>query len=284
MLRITPLNGGSGVTLRLEGKLRTPWDQELERAFSQAATRAQRVTLDLQGVSYADEAGTRLLRRLLAGGAAIDGCSSFLQELLGHAERPPLDAAGETDLIARIRDGDDRACEQLVRAHYDRMLKTASRLLRDPNDQADAVQDALISAFRAIGQFDGSARVATWLHRITVNACLMRIRSEKRRPALSIEELIPKFDGTGHHVEPVRRWRDEQPDELVTAETRRQVRDCIDQLPEPYRTVVLLRDIEGLSTEETAELTHCSVANVKTRLHRARMALRKLLEPVFQTV
>lgn len=185
----------------------------------------------------------------------------------------------ESSLIARLRAGDERAFEALVRDHGGAMLATARRFLGCAEDAADAVQDAFVSAFRSIHSFEGNAKVGTWLHRIVVNHALMRLRSRKRRPTVRIEDVLPTFDDTGHHSRPVRPWRDIGDDELVRAETQAHVRACIDRLPDPYRTVILLRDIEGLDTDQTAELLGTNNAVVKTRLHRARQALRALLEP-----
>jgi RNA polymerase sigma-70 factor (ECF subfamily) len=189
----------------------------------------------------------------------------------------PIDEAA---LVARLQAGDERAYEALVRGYGGTLLATACRFLGCAEDAADAVQDAFLSAFRSIQTFEGHARVGTWLHRIVVNHALMRLRRRKRRPTVRIEDVLPTFDETGHHTRPVRPWRDAD-DGLVRAETRAQVRACIDRLPETYRTVLLLRDIEGLDTDQAAQLLGTNNAVVKTRLHRARQALRTLLEPVF---
>jgi len=138
------------------------------------------------------------------------------------------------------------------------------------------VQEALLSAFRAIGSFEGTARLTTWLHRIVVNAALMRLRSRRRRREDHIDDLLPRFDEDGRFAEPVVPW---ETDALLERhETRALVRRAIDRLPESYRTVLVLRDIEELDTEETAVALGLQVNAVKTRLHRARQALRTLIE------
>ncbi len=187
---------------------------------------------------------------------------------------------GEGELVARLQANDGAAFAELVRAQGPRMLAVARRLLRDDDDAADAVQEAFISAFRAIGNFEGGAKLSTWLHRIVVNASLMRLRNRTRRPELSIDELLPKFENDGGHVDEPREWRSPEPlDALERRETRERVRALIDQLPTDYRTVLLLRDIEGLDTKETAELLGVTPNAAKIRLHRARLALRTLLDP-----
>jgi len=185
-------------------------------------------------------------------------------------------ASREAELLARIRQSDERACEELVREHGPRMLAVAARFFRSPDDRDDAVQDAFISAFRSIDSFGGTSSLGTWLHRIAVNACLMKLR--RRRDEVSIDTLLPKFAADGHHAAPVRAWEDDGFTRASEAETRQIVRSCIDQLPGPYREVLLLRDIEELDTQQTAALLGCTSANVKTRLHRARQALRTLIE------
>jgi RNA polymerase sigma-70 factor (ECF subfamily) len=190
-------------------------------------------------------------------------------------------ASEEAPLVAALKAGDAAAFETLVRTHAGRMLAVARRFLRSESDAADAVQEAFVSAFRSIGRFAGDSRLSTWLHRITVNAALMRLRSESRRPAASLEDLQPRFDDTGHHAAAVPSWSPGPVSEAESAELRRRVRERIDELPEPHRTVLLLRDIEEFDTERTAELLGITPGAVKTRLHRARLALRTLLEPMF---
>lgn len=187
---------------------------------------------------------------------------------------------GESALIARLQAGDASAFAELVRAQGPRMLAVARRLLRSDDDAADAVQEAFISAFRAIGNFEGGARLSTWLHRIVVNSSLMRLRTRTRRSEVSIDELLPKFVEDGQHIDEPREWRSPEPlDAIERRETRLLVRGLIDQLPGDYRTVLLLRDIEGLDTKETADLLGVTPNAAKIRLHRARLALRTLLDP-----
>lgn len=194
------------------------------------------------------------------------------QEPTGH---------GDLELLARLRSGEKFAAETLVREHAPRMLAVARRFLRSEEDSADAVQDAFLSAFRSLSDFEGNSALGTWLHRIVVNSCLMKLRTQARRRAAPIDDLLPEFDETGHHVRPVRSWEEQPSTRLARAETRAQVHTCIDQLPEPYRAVLLLRDIEELDTDQTAQELGITPDAVKTRLHRARQALRTLLAPIF---
>jgi len=186
------------------------------------------------------------------------------------------------DLVVRLRAGDGAAFEELVRQEGGRMLAVARRLLRSEEDARDALQDAFVSAFKSIDRYTGDARLSTWLHRITVNAALMKLRTQRRRPERSIETLLPAFKEDGHQANPPAPWRETAESLLDQKETRELVRRKIDELPDDHRTVLLLRDIEELDTEETARLLSVSVSAVKTRLHRARQALRTLLEPAFK--
>ena len=107
----------------------------------------------------------------------------------------------------------------------------------------------------------------------------MKIRSKARRKTYSIEELLPTFDETGHHAQPVAPWFENGYERMASTETEARVRECIDQLPEDYRTVLVLRDIEEFDTDQTAAILGLNPGAVKTRLHRARQALRTLLNP-----
>lgn len=187
----------------------------------------------------------------------------------------------EALLVEALRKGDADAYERLVRRHAPRMLAVARRLLRSPDDAEDAVQEAFLSAFRALDRFEGEARLGTWLHRITVNAALMRLRSRRRRPESSLEDLQPRFLEDGHHEVLPRRWKDADR-VLADRRLRERVREAIDRLPDTYRNVLLLRDIEEMDTAETAAALGISENAVKTRLHRARVALREVLDPALR--
>ncbi len=188
----------------------------------------------------------------------------------------------ESALLARLRAGEDDAYHQLVRDYGGRMLAVARRFLRNEEDARDAVQDAFLSAFRSIGSFEGGARLSTWLHRIVVNAALMKLRTRRRKPEKPIEDLMPGFIEDGHFAQIPMAWRPSAADELESREVRELVLRNIDLLPAIYRTVLLLRDVEERDTETTAELLEITTAAVKTRLHRARLALRNLLDPHFR--
>jgi RNA polymerase sigma-70 factor (ECF subfamily) len=165
----------------------------------------------------------------------------------------------------------------MVRVYGGRLLSVARRITRNEEDARDVVQSAYLNAFRALGDFEGGCQLSTWLHRITVNTALMRLRSQRRKPEESIEALLPAFQDDGHHVEQFSDWSAPADRLLERKQTRAMVRSCIQQLPENYREVLILRDIEELSTQEAAEMLSMTQTAVKVRLHRARQALSTLL-------
>ena len=196
--------------------------------------------------------------------------------------KPSATVADEAALLARMRAGDDDAFEACVRAYSGRLLATARRILKNEEDAQDAVQEAFLSAFKEIGRFAGQSLLGTWLHRIVVNAALGRLRTRRRHPERSIEDWLPHFGEDEHQIDPPAPWQETAGAFLLQKEAREVVRRSIAQLPEIYRIVLLLRDIEGVDTEEAAGMLEVSAGVVKMRLHRARQALRMLLDPYFR--
>jgi RNA polymerase sigma-70 factor, ECF subfamily len=186
-------------------------------------------------------------------------------------------AVTDDDLLAALRRGEDWAFETMVRLFGGRLLAVARRFVKNEEDARDVVQSSYLSAFRSLAEFEGHAQLSTWLHRIVVNTALMKLRSARRKPEESIEALLPAFQDDGHHVEQFSDWSAPADRLLEQKETRAAVRACIEQLPESYRTVLVLRDIEELSTQEVAEMLTMTTTAVKVRLHRARQALSTLL-------
>lgn len=186
----------------------------------------------------------------------------------------PDDAA----LLGRLRAGDVSAYEQLVTEAGPRLLSVARRMLPTEEDAQDAVQEAFFAAFRNLAKFDGWCRVTTWLHSITVNECLMRLRSKRRKPEQFLEDLLPSYLPDGHQTRSTRAWPEPASGGETPARMHEAVRARLSELPEQYRTVLVLRDIEQLSTEQTAFALGLTENAVKMRLHRARQALRTLLE------
>lgn len=188
----------------------------------------------------------------------------------------------ESALVERLRGGEDDAYDELLRIHGSRLLAVARRLMRNEEDARDCLQDAFLSALRSIDGFEGEAKLGTWLHRIVVNACLMRLRARKRKPEELTDPQLPEFDQYGFRIGPTEMAPASADELLERQEVREQVRNAIEDLPENYRILLVLRDIEELSTVETAEMLGMTPGAVKVRLHRARLALRKQLGSLFE--
>ncbi|MFO0858727.1 MAG: sigma-70 family RNA polymerase sigma factor [Phycisphaerales bacterium] len=193
----------------------------------------------------------------------------------------------DAGLVARLRTGEDEAFEEMTRLYTARLYAMAYKMLGCDADARDAVQDAFLGAFKTLPTFDGRSQLSTWLTRIVINKCLMKLRSKRRRPECSIDSLLPTFKDDGHPTSWTSRWQSETPGESygsLEPALVRLIREKVEELPEQYREVLLLRDIQQLSTEETAEALGDTPNAVKVRLHRARQALRALLDPFMSEV
>jgi RNA polymerase sigma-70 factor (ECF subfamily) len=191
---------------------------------------------------------------------------------------PTAAVLDEPALLQGLRAGRADAYETLVRTYTPRLLAVARRMMPTDEDARDVVQEAFLNAFRSMSKFEGQAKLSTWLHRIVVNAALMKLRTRRRKPEESLEPLLPSFKDNGGHAEKFTQW-DESADQIAEREeTRQVVRDAILSLPETYREVLILRDIEEMSTDETARALGITGNAVKIRLHRARLALRTQLD------
>jgi RNA polymerase sigma-70 factor (ECF subfamily) len=172
--------------------------------------------------------------------------------------------------------------EQLVRENIAWMLTLAERILGDRGLAEDTVQEAFMDAFRGLKNFEGRSSLKTWLRRITINAAISKLRQLKRLAEQPIDEYLPEFDRYDCRVEMPWTYLATLEEVLENDDLRAQVIECIDTLPDSYRIVLQLRDIEGYDTNEVAELLAITDSNVKVRLHRARAALKKLLEPILR--
>ena len=159
---------------------------------------------------------------------------------------------------------------EIVEQYSDLAYSVAFRMLRNAEDAEDAVQEAYISAYKALPNFKGQSKLSTWLYRIVVNACLMKIRKDKSRSKYISEKA---YDDAI-----VYDWKNDPEESAVNSELRSSLEGGLDLLSPDLRAAVVLRDIQGLSTEEAADVLHLSIASLKSRLHRARIQLRKHLE------
>ena len=282
MLRITTSQSNDRIELRVEGELTESTTHELEQLSRSYLGVGCKLVLRLAGATFADRTGVDLLRSLEKKGVMLAECSGFFSELLHGKPESSFVLAGERRngdrLLERLKAHDEEAFETMVRQYAGRMLATARRLLGNEQDANDAVQQAFISVFRSIAGFNGEAKLSTWLHRIVVNAALAQMRYRRRRPELSIDDLLPRFDEEGQWAGDLAA-RSEARETLTDGrETQELVRRCIDRLPEVYRSVLILRDIEDLDSAEAAEMLAITPNAAKIRLHRARQALKTLIE------
>jgi RNA polymerase sigma-70 factor, ECF subfamily len=182
-------------------------------------------------------------------------------------------------LVAALRRGDPMAADDLVATYGDRAGRLAMRITGSAEDAEEAVQDAFLSVIRRIDTFRGDSAFGSWLYRIVANAAYQRLRTRRGRSGdISLDNLLPVFDARGQHVAPVPDWSMSLEDPARQTELRMVLDAAIEELPADYRAVVLLRDVEGLSHREIGEALGLTVVNVKTRVHRARLFLRKRLQ------
>ncbi|MEA2697286.1 MAG: polymerase sigma-70 factor, subfamily [Myxococcales bacterium] len=195
-------------------------------------------------------------------------------------------AAADSDmaLVERARNKDYAAFEELMSRYEDKVFRLAFRFVRNESEAKEILQDTFLAIWRKLDTFKGDSMFSSWVYRVAANAALMRLRTQRRHPEVSTEELPAGFmdqQQYGQILSPGENWARRPDDQLQSDELRRHIQSAVDALPEIYRTVFLVRDVEGLSTEETAELLGISIPTVKTRLHRARMALREAITGYF---
>jgi RNA polymerase sigma-70 factor, ECF subfamily len=199
----------------------------------------------------------------------------------------PLRTLSDEQLVGRARDRDLAAFEELVGRHEERLYRVAMRLLRNENDAREVLQDALLSAWQNLDSFAGRAQFGTWIYRVTVNGALMLLRSRRRRPTVSVEDMTAADLDEAVDENLARTggsdWSKRPDEQLQSGELKSHIQGALDRLPEILRLVFLLRDVEGLSTEETAEMLNVTIPTVKTRLHRARLALRQTINDYFES-
>lgn len=195
-------------------------------------------------------------------------------------ESPEVNFAKDEDaiLVSRLKCGDEKAVEEVVKAHAGWMLGVARRMTNCDADAADCVQESFEVLIQKIGKFEGRSLLKTWLHKVLINQSLMKIRKRSNLHEQPLEDYLPEFDTNGFYVGPVR-ISDESVEALISEkETCDRVRASIAQLPDTYRVILLLRDIEGFTSSETAMILDIEDSAVRTRLHRGRLALKKALE------
>ena len=192
-----------------------------------------------------------------------------------------MDPKIESTLIENLRAGDAAALETLMSAHAPRLYRLAYGITRNDADAEEVVQDVFLTLFRKIETFEGRAALGSWLYRVTTNAALIKHRGKRATLEVSLEDQLPTYLADGHRAGDrsflLADWSATPEETLLTGEARKTLERALDRLPDHYRAVLVLRDVEELANEEVADILGESVSTVKSRLHRARMALREEL-------
>ncbi|MCO6449388.1 MAG: sigma-70 family RNA polymerase sigma factor [Caldilineales bacterium] len=185
----------------------------------------------------------------------------------------------EEALLQGLLDGDRFACACMLKRHAPRVYAVALRMMGDPDEAEEVLQETFISACKNITTFEQRSALSTWLHRIATNAALMRLRKRKGYE-VSLDAPVETLDGDDVPRQ-IADWAYAPSSHALDSETRQILEDAVAQLPETLRTTFILREIEGYSTEETATMLDISISAAKVRLHRARLRLREILTPYF---
>jgi RNA polymerase sigma-70 factor (ECF subfamily) len=193
--------------------------------------------------------------------------------------QPELGRRDDVSLVRSAKQGEMAAFEELVARHTDMILRIATHITNSREDAEDAVQEAFLNAYLHLQHFEERSRFSTWLTRIAINEALGKLRRSRRAPQLSIDEEIgecgPPADGVSDWIS--------NPEEMYgRTQLRRILQEAVASLPDAYRVVFLMRDVEGLSTADASEALGLTVPSVKARLLRARLKLRKGLSPHFE--
>jgi RNA polymerase sigma-70 factor (ECF subfamily) len=200
----------------------------------------------------------------------------------GADARPRADR--DHDLLEALRCHEPMAAERLATRYGERAYRLARRITGNGQDAEEVVQDAFWTVVRKIDSFRGESAFGSWLYRIVTNASYQKLRGrQSRRDELSLGDVLPLFDERGCHAAPVADWSPRADDPSIRVELRTALTAAIDELPAAYRTVLVLRDVEGRSNAEISETLGLSLCVVKARAHRARLFLRKRLDAFMVT-
>src|SRR5713226_10617014 len=191
----------------------------------------------------------------------------------------PEQGTADAELLARAQKGDLPAFETLVELHRDKVYGLALRMTRSDADASEITQETFLSAYQHMGEFRGEAAFGSWVHRIAAKHALMRLRHQNVVQAAEEELTGPEFNERGSWVEyPSNDWSRRADEKALDAELGTAIQQATDRLPNQYREVFVLKDVEGLSYEQISEITGDSIPAIKSRLHRARLELREAID------
>ncbi|MBI1746744.1 MAG: sigma-70 family RNA polymerase sigma factor [Acidobacteria bacterium] len=194
----------------------------------------------------------------------------------------PVANRSDTTLVEKAKIGDHVAFEELVTRYQRRVYGLAYRLTSNTAEAEDVLQEVFLQVYQKINNFRGESAFYSWLYKITLNTTYMRMRKRQRRREEPIEDALPKFGEDGSFTQMVSKFSLSPETEALRAEARRLTAAAIDTLAEEYKTVLILRDIEGLPAAEVGAMLGLSIPAIKSRLHRARLFLRQKLENYFK--
>jgi len=214
------------------------------------------------------------------------GCAVPGQQATASCVRPqtsdqaalPARVDRDRQLVGALRRREPAAAERLIATYGDRAYRLASGIAGNPRDAEEVVQDAFWTVVRKIDTFRGESAFGSWFYRIVANAAYQKLRRRPgQRSEISLDEVLPLFHENGQHAAPLADWSPSVDDPSRQTELRMALTDAIEELPLDYRTALILHDVEGLSNVEVAETLGLGISNVKSRVHRARLFLRKRL-------
>ncbi len=197
------------------------------------------------------------------------------------SQSPGYSGLSDSELIERFKKGEKQVLDELLKRYYSRVYRLAYGILRNPQDAEEVIQEVFLRVFQKLDEFKGESSFSSWLYRVAVNTTYMKLRDKKGASMISLNEIGKLIDeqmvksGSSQ-------WIARPDDELLTEEALKIISDAIEQLPDDFKTVLILRDVEGLSTEEVGKILGLTVPAVKSRLHRARLFLRKKLEDFYK--
>jgi RNA polymerase sigma-70 factor, ECF subfamily len=200
---------------------------------------------------------------------------------MANPEKKKVEDA-DSELIAAINAGQVERFQELVERYQGKLYNFGLKMCGDSHDSEDMVQDTFLNVFRYLKDFRYETKFRNWLYRIATSTCIKRRRKSKYAPEreISLEEFLPQDEADISETVPG--WAAQPLDQVLNEELHRRLKTAILDLPDKYRLVLVLRDVEGFSTAETAEILNLSSANVKVRLHRARLSLREDLKGYFE--
>jgi RNA polymerase sigma-70 factor (ECF subfamily) len=190
----------------------------------------------------------------------------------------------DPELVERFRKGRSSAFRELVRRYQSKVYALALRLTSNQADAQEVLQDSFLSVYRKIDTFRGDSAFSSWLYRITANAALMKIRSRGTRRDVALDDVLPAIESQAYFPTLSRDWSEDAERVVLNRELADRISSAVEKLPEKYRVVFLLREVEGLPTQEVADALGLSTPTVKTRLHRARLFLRQELDRTFSSL